>query len=128
MAAELTPTIAAHTVSALAAFAVGSWQLARKKGDFAHRSLGRVWFATATVAVLSSFFIFEIRPGRPSAIHLLSLATAFFMALSIFGLRRKNIAVHKKSMIGVYCGFVAAGAFSFTPGRLLPELLSRLFS
>ena len=86
MAAELTPTIAAHTASALAALAVGSLQLARKKGDFAHRSLGRVWFATAAVAVLSSFFIFEIRPGRPSAIHLLSLATAFFMALSIFRL------------------------------------------
>jgi uncharacterized membrane protein len=64
--------------------------------------------------------IHTINPWHFSPIHLFVLLTLIGVTATVLALRRRNIAAHKRSMVGLYVGaLLIAGAFTFVPGRLM---------
>src|SRR5437868_15506784 len=119
----MTPLIATHAGLAVAALAVGTAMLLRRKGTRSHKLLGRIWVALMATVALSSFWIFEIRRGAgPSHIHLLSVWTLVSLALAVYYIRRGNVRAHRGFMIGTFIGLVSAGALALAPGRALYRL------
>jgi len=112
--------IVLHLAFALAALALGSVVLARRKGTASHKMLGRIWASLMAALALSSFWIFEIRQAvGPSFVHLLSVWTLISLACAIYFIRRGNMRAHKGFMIGTFLGLAGAGAGAFMPGRAL---------
>jgi uncharacterized membrane protein len=114
-------SIQLHAYAALAAFALGLFQLARVKGTSSHRALGYVWVALMVVVAASGFLIHEIRLWGPwSPIHLLSIFTLIMLPLGVFHARHHNVRSHKQTMLGLFAGaLVVAGIFTFMPGRIM---------
>ena len=53
-------------------------------------------------------------------IHAFSFLTLFNVPTAYFAARRGNIKAHRGAMIGLYVGgILIAGAFAFSPGRML---------
>lgn len=123
----LAPLLAApaviqvHAFAALAAFALGTVQLAAPKGTIPHRLFGWVWAALMLAVVLSSFFIHTIRMWGPfSPIHLLSLFTLAMLPLALRYARRRDVRRHRQAMLGLFLGaLVIAGLFTLLPGRIM---------
>ncbi|MEQ9662660.1 MAG: DUF2306 domain-containing protein [Parasphingopyxis sp.] len=106
-----------HLASVVPAIPIGAIVLYRRKGDRTHKLLGRIWVMLMLTAALSSFgFAF-------SFIHLFSVLVLVSIPLSLWALKRGDIAGHRKAMEGMYIGLVVAGAFAFIPGRFLGGLL-----
>src|SRR5688572_20110549 len=85
-----------HAYAALAAFALGTVQLARVKGTTSHRALGYVWVVLMLVVALSSFWIHDLRVWGPwSPIHLLSILTLVMLPLGLWYARRHKVRGHK---------------------------------
>jgi uncharacterized membrane protein len=119
----MQPLIVLHVTFALAALALGSVVLVRRKGTASHKMLGRVWASLMAAVALSSFWIFEIRQGAgPSIIHLLSVWTLISLACAIYFVRRGNVRAHRGFMIGTFLGLAGAGAGALAPGRALYRL------
>jgi len=119
----MQPLIVLHITFALAALALGSVVLVRRKGTASHKMLGRVWASLMAAVALSSFWIFEIRQGAgPSVIHLLSVWTLISLACAIYFVRRGNVRAHRGFMIGTFLGLAGAGAGALAPGRALYRL------
>lgn len=120
-----SPAIQVHAFIAIAAFGVGLVQLARTKGDGAHRLLGYVWVAMMLAIAGSSFAIHEIRQWRGfSVIHLLSLLVLVTAPLAVLHARRGNIRRHKRMMVGLFAGaLVIAGVFTLLPGRIMHAVI-----
>ena len=118
--APVQPLTILHLALALAALALGSAVLVRRKGTPSHKMLGRIWASLMAAVALSSFWIFEIRHGAgPSFVHLLSVWTLFSLACAIYFIRRGNVRAHKGFMIGTFMGLAGAGAGALAPGRAL---------
>ncbi|MBO6506998.1 MAG: DUF2306 domain-containing protein [Roseibium sp.] len=117
--------ILSHAVAALAAFVLGTVQLAAPKGTWPDKSLGYVWCGMMLWVAGSSLFIYEIRLLGPfSPIHLLSLLALFGVIGAVLEARRKDIAGHKRTMIILYSGaLIVAGFFAFLPGRTMHSVL-----
>jgi uncharacterized membrane protein len=114
------PLTILHLALALAALALGSVVLARRKGTPSHKMLGRIWASLMAAVALSSFWIFEIRHGvGPSFVHLLSVWTLISLACAIYFIRRGNVRAHRGFMIGTFLGLAGAGAGALAPGRAL---------
>ena len=119
----MQPLIVFHLAFALAALALGSVMLVRRKGTASHKVLGRIWASLMAAVALSSFWIFEIRHGvGPSFVHLLSVWTLISLACAIYFIRRGNVRAHKGFMIGTFLGLAGAGAGALMPGRALYRL------
>jgi len=119
----LTVASAIHLAAVVPALVIGSVQLAAKKGTRPHKALGWIWIAAMLIATLSSFWILELRKGAGfSAIHLLSAWVLIAMAVAIWAIRRGNLRMHKRFMVGTMIGVVAAGLGALTPGRFLAQL------
>lgn len=114
-----------HVAAATGALALGSVVLFRRKGDRLHRLGGRVWVALMVIVALSSFFIHELRVFGPwSPIHLVSLATLWFLADGVRLARQRRIVAHRRTMQGTFFGgLIVAGGFTFLPGRLMHEVM-----
>ena len=103
---------------------VGAITLARRKGDRAHRLLGRAFvvllFVAGAAALLMPAKVGPVWLGHFGFIHLLVpfvLATA---TRAIFAIRAGDIRAHKQAMILLYCGAIGvAGFFALLPGRFL---------
>ena len=124
---DVDPVIQLHLIAALLALAVGTLQLVRTKGTVSHRWLGRFWVAVMLVVALSSFWIQELRDGRYSFIHLISIWTLFTLAMGVWAIRsRKNAKAHAAWMIGTFVGglLVAGGLAVFGEGRVIGRLLA----
>src|SRR5467141_3223954 len=118
------PLTVLHIALALAALALGSAVLVRRKGTSSRKMLGRIWVALMAAVALSSFWIFEIRHGAgPSLIHLLSAWTLISLVLAVWFIRRGNVRAHRGFMIGTFIGLAAAGLGALAPGRALYRLL-----
>ncbi|MFT2110997.1 DUF2306 domain-containing protein [Marinomonas sp. 2405UD68-3] len=53
-------------------------------------------------------------------VHILSLLVLYSVPSAYFAAQKGNIALHKKTMIGLYVGgLLIAGSFALMPGRLL---------
>ncbi len=113
-----------HMATVIPAFAIGTWLIFfSTKGARWHRALGAVYLTLMTVTAITTLFIHTINPGHFSPIHLFVPLTLVGVTATVLALRRRNIAAHKRSMIGLYVGaLLIAGAFTFVPGRLMHGL------
>jgi uncharacterized membrane protein len=118
-----TLLIAAHAAGATLALLLGGYVLLRRrKGDLAHRRLGRVWVATMYWVALSSFGIKELTPGHFSWIHGLSAWTVVSLTVAVWAARAGRIRLHRQFVAGSYFGLVGAGlAAAAFPVRLVPQ-------
>ena len=117
-----------HLATVLPAFAIGAFQLIRRKGTPGHKLLGKIYM----VLMLATAFITLAMPAEVGPrflnhfgfIHAFSFLTLFNVPLAYFAVRRGNIKAHRGAMIGLYVGgILIAGAFAFSPGRMLHEWL-----
>jgi uncharacterized membrane protein len=118
-----TPLIVLHAVAATLAMVLGAVNLLRRRrGDLPHRVIGRTWLGAMYLTALSSFGIQELRPGRFSWIHALSVLTLITLTLGLWNARKGRVAAHAGNMIGSYLGLI--GAFIgvvVVPDRLIPQ-------
>lgn len=121
------PLIALHLVAALAALAVGSVVMARRKGTIDHRRLGWTWVALMTLTAASSVFIRDFKLpniGGYTAIHAFTISVAVLMPAGIVWIRRGNVGAHRKTMASLFIGACGiAGLFTLLPHRFLGQLV-----
>jgi uncharacterized membrane protein len=107
-----------HLIAALAAFALGAFQLARPKGTSSHRAFGWTWAALMLAVAISSLWIPRLL--HFTWIHLFTLLTLVTLPLALWSAHRGDVIAHQKGMKGLYLGgMVIAGVFALAPGRLL---------
>ncbi len=113
-----------HALSASVAVILGAYILFVKKGNQLHMFLGRIWFLSMVVVIISSAFISEIRLWGPfSPIHILTILGAVGLAQGIYFIRIGNVAAHKAVMKNLYFwGLGAAGTFAFLPDRMMNSI------
>jgi uncharacterized membrane protein len=113
-----------HLATVLPAFAIGAFQLLRRKGTSSHRLLGRIYM----LLMLATGFITLMMPAKVGPqflshfgfIHIFSVLAVFGVPLSYLAARRGFIRAHRFTMISLYAGgILTAGALAFTPGRML---------
>ena len=123
LAPLLTASIAIqlHAFAAIAAFALGLMQFARRKGTFSHRTFGWIWVMLMLIVAISSFWIHDIKLwGIWSPIHILSVVTLVNLPLAVWMARKHNVRAHRYWMLGIFAGaLVIAGIFTFVPGRIM---------
>ncbi len=120
--------VVAHLVSVMAALPLGVAQLLLPKGTFRHRTVGYLWCTLMVFTSLVSFAIHGLNPRGLSPIHLFSVLTLVFVPLIILNARAGRVAAHRRAALGLMTGgLVIAGLFTFAPGRVLGEMVGRLF-
>lgn len=114
-----------HAFPAIAAFALGAYQLAARKGTAPHRALGWIWVGLMALVALSSFFIHTICSFGPfSIIHLLSVVTLVALPIGVWRARKRQIQGHRRAMQLLFAGaLVLAGVFTFMPGRIMHDVV-----
>lgn len=125
---DAAPAIPLHAFAAMAAFVLGTVQLAAPKGTLPHRALGWVWVVLMLVVALSSFWIHQIHQirlvGPWSPIHLLSIFSLVMLAFGVMAARSRNVRCHKITMVSIFFGaLVIAGLFTFMPGRIMHAVI-----
>lgn len=113
--------ITSHALTAIAAFVLGTVQLAAPKGVLPHKIIGYIWVALMLWTAGTSFFIFDIRMLGPfSPIHILSVLVLFGLFSGVREARRKDVREHRKTMYMLYTSaLIIAGILAFMPGRLM---------
>src|SRR5215211_7465694 len=113
-----------HLATVVPAFAIGAFQLFRRKGTPSHKLLGKIYM----LLMLATGFITLAMPAEVGPrflnhfgfIHIFSFLALFNVPLAYIAARRGNIKAHRGAMIGLYVGgILVAGAFAFSPGRML---------
>jgi uncharacterized membrane protein len=117
-----------HLATVVPAFAIGAFQLLRRKGTSSHKLLGKIYM----VLMLATGFITLAMPAQVGPqflnhfgfIHIFSLLALINVPAAYFAARHGNIKLHRANMISLYVGgILIAGAFAFSPGRMLHEWL-----
>lgn len=122
MSHPVPPVIYIHLSAAVAAMALGAYQLARPKGTGSHKQLGWTFVVLMFTVAISSLWIPSFL--HFSWIHLFTLLTLVSLPLAIWRIRRGDVRAHAGAMKGLYLGgLVIAGIFTLLPGRLLGNLL-----
>jgi uncharacterized membrane protein len=116
-----TPVILVHLATAIASVLVGGAMFLMKKGTPQHRLSGRVWVLLMAVTALVSFAI-QSR-GHFSWIHVLSVVVLVMLVRVVMAIRKRNIRLHQRLVIGTYMGLVIAGMFALAPWRRLGHLV-----
>lgn len=113
-----------HLGTVVPAFAIGAFQLLRRKGTPSHKLLGKIYM----VLMLATGFITLAMPAQVGPqflhhfglIHIFSLLALLNVPVAYFAARRGNINLHRANMISLYVGgILIAGALAFSPGRML---------
>ena len=128
---QLTPLIAFHMSSAIAATSVGALTLwARRSASprpLLHRIAGYAFVLLMLGTAISALFIRNFSLPNWSGftpIHLLIPVTLGGLGLSFWHLAHRRIDKHRSIMRKLYIGScVVAGLFTLVPGRLLGDLL-----
>jgi uncharacterized membrane protein len=119
----MTWLIPAHAAVAAIALFLGARNLLRPgKGNRTHRLVGRIWMVAMYATVISSFAIRELKPGRFSFIHALSILTFITLTVAWWAARTGRVRTHRNFVIGSYVGLV--GAFTgavVAPARYIPQ-------
>jgi uncharacterized membrane protein len=119
----LNPVILIHVVAAVIALAVGALVFLRRKGTATHGWMGRAWAVLMLVVAISSFWITG-KDGLYSWIHGLSVFVTIAIPYAVRLAIKGNIPRHRGLMTGLYIGaLIVAGGFSFTPDRILGQML-----
>ena len=113
-----------HLATVVPAFAIGAFQLFRRKGTPSHKLLGKIYMvlmlATALITLAMPAEVGTRFLGHFGFIHAFSLLALFSVPMAYFAARRGNIKAHRGAMLGLYLGgILIAGAFAFSPGRML---------
>lgn len=114
-----------HAFAAMAAFALGIFQLAAPKGTLPHRTLGWIWAALMLIVAISSLWITGggLRLGPFGPIHLLSILTLVMLPLALIFAHRHKVRGHATTMISLFIGaLLIAGGFTFVPGRIMHQV------
>jgi uncharacterized membrane protein len=117
-----------HLATVLPAFAIGAFQLLRRKGTPSHKLLGKIYMALMLATGLITLAMpAQVGPrflNHFGFIHIFSLLALVNVPIAYVAARRGNIRAHRGAMIGLYIGgILIAGAFAFSPGRMLHEWL-----
>jgi uncharacterized membrane protein len=113
-----------HLATVLPAFAIGAFQLLKRKGTSGHKILGRIYM----VLMLATGWITLMMPAEVGPrffnhfgfIHVFSILALLNVPLAYLAVRRGHIRAHRFAMISLYVGgILIAGAFAFSPGRML---------
>ena len=117
-----------HLATVLPAFAIGALQLFRLKGTPSHKFLGRLYMVMMlTTGIITLVMPAEVGPrflNHFGFIHAFSVLTLFNVPAAYLAARRGNLKAHRGLMLGLYLGgILIAGAFAFSPGRMLHEWL-----
>ena len=117
-----------HLATVIPAFAIGAFQLFRRKGTPTHKLLGKIYM----VLMLATGLITLAMPAEVGPrflehfgfIHAFSFLTLYSVPTAYFAIRRGDVKTHRANMIGLYVGgILIAGSFAFSPGRMLHEWL-----
>lgn len=114
-----------HVATVVPAFLIGTFQIfISRKGAPLHRALGYLYLVLMSVTAITTLFVHQLMPHSPfwglSPIHLLVPLTLFAVVGALRGAWTHNIAMHKRSMIGLYIGgMLIAGTLTFLPGRIM---------
>lgn len=115
-----------HVASVTPAIPLGLYMLLARKGTPGHRQFGMAWLALMAVAAISAIFIRMINDGQFSWIHLFVPFTLVMIIRAVVSARSGRIAVHKRTVVGLYLGaLMIPGLFSFLPDRLMWVWLTR---
>jgi uncharacterized membrane protein len=114
----------AHLATIVPAFAIGTWLMFSRKGSAKHRGWGKAYMALMLVSAGFSLFMPAVVGPRFlnhfGFIHLFSISVFFTIPMALRAAMRHDIRTHQGNMIGLYVGgLLIAGAFAFTPGRML---------
>lgn len=117
-----------HLATVVPAFFIGGLQLIRRKGDSSHRLLGRIYMlmmlATGLITLIMPAQVGPRFIGHFGFIHIFSLMALTGVPMAYFAARHGYIRAHRFAMISLYVGgILIAGAFAFSPGRMLHEWL-----
>ena len=113
-----------HLLTIVVALVLTPVMLLRRRGDAAHRLLGKIWVAAMLATALLSFNIRAINHGGLSVIHVLSALTVVQAPLIWWAARTHRVAMHRRSVLGMVTGaLLVAGFFTFPFGRLLGHWL-----
>jgi uncharacterized membrane protein len=116
-----TPVILIHLATAIASVLVGGAMFLMKKGTAQHKLSGRLWVVLMAVTALVSFAI-QSR-GHFTWIHILSVVVLVMLVRAVVAIRRRNIRLHQRLVVGTYTGLVIAGMFALAPWRRLGHLV-----
>jgi len=113
-----------HLGTVFPAFLIVTFLLINRKGTSKHKLLGKFYMTliliTATITLFMSAEVGPVLFGHFGFIHLFTVLVLYSVPSAYFAVRRGNINKHRGNMIGLYTGgLLIAGAFTFSPGRLL---------
>jgi uncharacterized membrane protein len=121
---RLPLAIKVHLAAALAALALGAVLMAVRKGRVFHRLAGWTWVGLVSITAGSTLFITSLNHGRWSILHLFTGWTLIVLPLAVIAARRRQIARHRRTMMGLfYGGFAINLVVALIPGRTLWALL-----
>lgn len=117
-----------HLATIVPAFLIGTFLLCQRKGTQVHKALGRIYLlAMVATGFITLFMPAQVGPrflGHFGFIHAFSLLALYSAPTAYLAARRGNIRLHQGNMIGLYVGgILIAGAFAFSPGRMLHDWL-----
>jgi len=123
-----TQLVYLHLATVLPAFAIGAFQLLRRKGTPTHKLLGKIYMTLMLATGLITLAMpAEVGPrflGHFGFIHLFSFLALYNVPAAYLAARRGDIKTHRANMIGLYVGgILIAGAFAFSPDRMLYDWL-----
>jgi uncharacterized membrane protein len=113
-----------HLSIIIPAFLIGTFLLLRRKGTRLHKVFGRIYllFMIAT-GIITLFIQAHVGPrllNHFGFIHIFSLVALYCAPAAFLAVRRGNLRAHRGNMLGLYIGgLLIAGAFAFSPGRML---------
>ena len=117
-----------HLATVVPAFFLGTFLLLNRKGTRVHKLLGKAYMGLMLLTALVTLFMAaEVGPtllGHFGFIHFFSFLVLYSVPTAYLAARKGRIKTHKANMLGLYIGgMVIAGAFAFSPGRLLHSWL-----
>jgi len=115
-----------HLATMIPVAFLGAYLLITLKGTAGHKAIGKIYMLLMFFSSLVSLFMpAKVGPTllfHFGAIHLLSFLAITMIIFSFIAVKVGNIALHKRSMVGLYVGgIIVAGSFTLTPGRLLHD-------
>ena len=113
-----------HLATVLPAFALGAFQLLMRKGTDSHKRLGKIYMVLMLATGLITLMMpAEVGPrilNHFGFIHIFSFLALVNVPIAYIAARRGYIRAHRASMLSLYLGgILIAGAFAFSPGRML---------
>ncbi len=101
-----------HLITIAPVLVLGPFILFRQRGDRTHVLLGRIWAYLMIVSCLLTFGI--THQGSYSWLHLLAVFTWYQVIRAIVAIKKGNIRVHQRAMVGSYLGAIVAFVFAAT--------------